>query len=120
MAEKCAFCGERIERGTGKLIVKKNGNLEWYCTSKCEKNMKLGRSPIKTKWTRTYRKFKGKLSKAEEIKEARAEGDKKEEKSKTPKFKEAGAKEEVKQEKKEEKPKPEAKKAEEPKTEEKK
>ena len=71
--------------------------------------MKLGRSPIKTKWTRTYRKFKGKLSKAEEIKEARAEGDKKEEKSKTPKFKEV-----------EEEKKPEEKKAEEPKTEEKK
>jgi large subunit ribosomal protein L24e len=123
MAEKCAFCGERLERGTGKLIVRKNGNLEWYCTSKCEKNMKLGRSPIKTKWTRTYRKFKGKLTKAEEIKEARAEGDKKEaegNKKKTPQFKEAAGKDEAKPEKKKEEKKPEEKKAEEPKSEEKK
>jgi len=104
MVEKCSFCGETIERGTGKFLVRRDGTLQWFCSSKCEKNHKLGRSPIKTRWTRTYRKFKGKLTKAEERKEveaeaekkAEAEKDEKEGKTKTPSFKESA---EVKAEK---------------------
>jgi|TARA_Y100000310_G_scaffold320843_1_gene377705 large subunit ribosomal protein L24e len=91
MAEQCIFCGETVERGTGKFLVRKDGNLLWFCSSKCEKNHKLGRSPIKTRWTKTYRKFKGKLTKAEEMKDVQAEAEKKEAdaaKPKTPKFKE--------------------------------
>jgi len=102
MAEKCSFCGETIERGTGKFLVRKDGNLQWFCSSKCEKNTKLGRSPIKTRWTRTYRKFKGKLTKAEERTEAEAEAEKGENegKSKTPKFKEETEKKAPAEEKK--------------------
>jgi len=95
MAEKCSFCGDTIERGTGKFLVKRDGSMHWFCTSKCEKNKKLGRNPIKTEWTKVYRKFKGKLTKADELKETQAEAEKKEQadkdekagKTKTPKFK---------------------------------
>jgi large subunit ribosomal protein L24e len=103
MAEKCIFCGETIEKGTGKFLVKKDGTLHWFCSSKCEKNNKLGRSPIKTRWTKTYRKFKGKLTKAEEMKDVQAEAEKKEadaEKPKTPKFKEAKEEKEAPKEEK--------------------
>ncbi len=96
MADKCFFCGENIERGTGKILVKKDGSLQWYCSSKCEKNMKLGRNPLRVRWTKTYRKFKGKITKAEELKDARADADKKgkeAEKSKTPKMVDSGKKE---------------------------
>jgi large subunit ribosomal protein L24e len=93
MAEKCIFCGETIERGRGKFLVKRDGSLHWFCSNKCEKNQKLGRSPLKTRWTKTYRKFIGKITKAEEIKEAQAEAEKKAEQDKdkgtkkTPTFK---------------------------------
>ena len=33
----CAFCGEQIEPGTGKMYVKKDGTTYLYCTNKCYK-----------------------------------------------------------------------------------
>jgi len=54
---KCSFCGNTIEKGTGKMFVKKDGKLLYFCSSKCEKNMlKLRRKPIKTRWSRRYEK----------------------------------------------------------------
>ena len=53
----CSFCGKSIEKGTGKIYVFKTGKLNWFCTSKCEKNMlKLKRKPHKIKWTKEYRR----------------------------------------------------------------
>lgn len=50
---KCTFCSTQIERGTGKLFVENTGKLQWFCSSKCEKNLrKLGRDPRKFKWAR--------------------------------------------------------------------
>ncbi len=49
---KCSFCGENIEKGTGKMYVKKDGKILFFCSTKCEKNMlKLGRIPRVTRWT---------------------------------------------------------------------
>jgi len=54
---KCSFCGESIERGTGKIYVKKDGKILHFCSNKCEKNMfKLKRKPANFKWTKFYRK----------------------------------------------------------------
>lgn len=54
---KCSFCGNAIERGTGKIFVKKTGKILAFCSRKCEKNMlKLGRNPRIIKWTLTHRK----------------------------------------------------------------
>ncbi len=53
----CSFCGEEIEPGTGKMFVKRDGKVLYFCSRKCEKNMlELGRNPRKLKWTKYYRK----------------------------------------------------------------
>jgi len=58
---KCSFCGATIKPGFGKMYVKKDGKILYFCSSKCEKNMlKLKRKPIKIKWTEDYRKEKEK------------------------------------------------------------
>ncbi|HDM05694.1 MAG TPA: 50S ribosomal protein L24 [Candidatus Aenigmarchaeota archaeon] len=49
---KCSFCGKPICKGTGKMFVKKSGEILYFCSSKCEKNYKLGREPKKLKWTK--------------------------------------------------------------------
>jgi large subunit ribosomal protein L24e len=50
---KCSFCGKEIEKGTGKMYVKKDGSVLYFCSGKCEKNMvNLRRKPRKFKWAR--------------------------------------------------------------------
>ncbi|MEA3229339.1 MAG: 50S ribosomal protein L24e [archaeon] len=57
---KCTYCGKKIEEGTGKLVVQKDGKIYHYCSKKCEKNNKM-RPARKVRWTETYRKqVKGK------------------------------------------------------------
>ena len=52
---KCTFCGNAIEKGTGKMYVEKNGKILYFCSSKCEKNQfKLKRKPRDQKWTTQY------------------------------------------------------------------
>ncbi len=54
---KCSFCGKDIPRGTGKMFVKKEGTVFFFCSRKCEKNLlKLNRAPQSKKWTAFYRK----------------------------------------------------------------
>lgn len=54
---KCSFCGTEIKKGTGKMYVRDNGSILYFCKSKCEKNMlKLGRDARKYKWTVFYEK----------------------------------------------------------------
>ncbi len=51
----CSFCGYEIEPGTGKMYVRRDGRVFYFCSGKCEKNMlKLKRSPRKLKWTKYY------------------------------------------------------------------
>lgn len=51
----CTFCGNRIEKGTGKIFVFKTGKIAYYCSMKCEKNMlKLGRKARDLKWTKNF------------------------------------------------------------------
>ncbi|MBW2977619.1 50S ribosomal protein L24e [Candidatus Woesearchaeota archaeon] len=50
---KCSFCKKDIEKGTGKMYVKKDGKILHFCKRKCEKNMfKLKRKPGSLKWTK--------------------------------------------------------------------
>jgi large subunit ribosomal protein L24e len=49
--KKCTFCGSQIEPGTGKMVVKKDGAIQYFCSTKCQNNSKLGRVPRLTKWT---------------------------------------------------------------------
>ncbi len=53
---KCDFCKRRIEPGTGKKLVRKDGKVLDFCSGKCEKNLlKLKRKPRNVKWTEEYR-----------------------------------------------------------------
>ncbi len=49
---ECSFCGEEIEPGTGKMYVRNDGRIFYFCSSKCEKNFKLDRDPKKVEWTK--------------------------------------------------------------------
>ena len=52
---KCTFCGNNILRGTGKMHVKKDAKILYFCSSKCQKNMlKLRRKPITTRWSTRF------------------------------------------------------------------
>ncbi len=56
---KCSFCGVTLERGTGKMYVKKDGKILYFCSTKCEKNtLKLGRKFLETRWSGKYKKEK--------------------------------------------------------------
>lgn len=51
----CSFCGYEIEPGTGKMYIRRDGKILYFCSRKCEKNMlKLKRNPRKLKWTKYY------------------------------------------------------------------
>lgn len=48
---ECSFCGKKIEYGSGKMFVKKDGSVLYFCSSKCENNsLKLKRVPRKVGW----------------------------------------------------------------------
>ncbi|MCJ7444894.1 MAG: 50S ribosomal protein L24e [Methanotrichaceae archaeon] len=49
---KCSFCSKSIESGTGKLYARKDGTIYYFCSSKCENNVKLGRVTRRVKWAR--------------------------------------------------------------------
>lgn len=54
---KCTFCGNVLEKGTGKMFVKTDGKIFYFCSMKCEKNMfKLKRKSIATKWSGKFEK----------------------------------------------------------------
>ncbi len=48
----CSFCKREIEAGRGSVLVRRDGKLLRFCSSKCRKNYLLGRNPSKVKWVR--------------------------------------------------------------------
>ncbi|MHC1600087.1 MAG: 50S ribosomal protein L24e [Candidatus Methanospirareceae archaeon] len=51
MGKKCSFCDAPLEPGRGKMFVKRDGTVYYFCCSKCERNMlKLQRKSRKLKW----------------------------------------------------------------------
>lgn len=56
----CSFCGQQMEPGTGKMYVKKDGQIFFYCSTKCQKNHKMGRISRRVRWTLAGRKAYGK------------------------------------------------------------
>src|SRR3990172_7658940 len=56
----CSFCGNDIEPGTGKMFIRRDGTVHFFCSSKCERNLlDLGRVPRWTRWTKHFRRAKG-------------------------------------------------------------
>ena len=59
----CSFCGHTLEKGTGKMLVKNDSKVLYFCSMKCEKNLlKLNRKPRVTKWTNESRSARGKAN----------------------------------------------------------
>ncbi len=51
----CTFCGNDIEPGTGKMYVRKDGTVHFFCSHKCQANqLDLGRIGRRVRWTRRY------------------------------------------------------------------
>ncbi|MBW2989352.1 50S ribosomal protein L24e [Candidatus Woesearchaeota archaeon] len=54
---KCTFCGEVLKPGTGKMYVKTDAKILYFCSGKCEKNMlKLKRKPYNARWSGRFQK----------------------------------------------------------------
>ena len=53
---KCVFCGKEESEFKGLHLMKNDGSIAYFCSSKCRKAMlKLGRDKRKIKWTESYR-----------------------------------------------------------------
>lgn len=55
---KCSVCGSTISKGRGKMYVRNDGKIFYFCDSKCQKNWRMGRSSKKMKWVSKPRKTK--------------------------------------------------------------
>ena len=40
-----------LEPGTGKMFIRKDGTIYYFCSTKCQNNHKLGRVPRRVEWT---------------------------------------------------------------------
>ncbi|MEM0037743.1 MAG: 50S ribosomal protein L24e [Zestosphaera sp.] len=60
--DKCSFCGSEVRPGTGLTLVKNDGTLLHFCSSKCFKNYKLGRDAKRTPWSKYFLGRKGRGS----------------------------------------------------------
>jgi large subunit ribosomal protein L24e len=48
----CTFCKNAYEFPKGTTVVQKDSSVRYYCSSKCRKNMEMGRLNKKVKWIR--------------------------------------------------------------------
>ena len=48
----CHFCREAYNFPNGISVVQKDGNIRYFCSSKCRKNSEMGRDNKKVKWVR--------------------------------------------------------------------
>ncbi len=55
--KRCSFCGNELRPAYGIMLVRNDGSIEYYCSSKCRKNaVKLKRDPRRLKWTAYHKK----------------------------------------------------------------
>ena len=48
----CSFCRKPYDFPKGTTVVQKDSSIRYYCSSKCRKNMEMGRLNKKVKWIR--------------------------------------------------------------------
>ena len=46
----CSFCKNTYEFPKGTTVVQKDSSVRYFCSSKCRKNMEMGRLNKKVKW----------------------------------------------------------------------
>jgi len=52
--KSCTFCGKPVPMGEGTMLMKNDGTVNWFCSSKCKKSTRiLKRDPRKLKWSRS-------------------------------------------------------------------
>jgi ribosomal protein L24E len=44
---KCSYCGKDYELPRGLTFVKTDGNVKYLCSSKCRKNMLMGKRKVR-------------------------------------------------------------------------
>ena len=65
----CSFCKESYEFPKGITVVQKDGNVGYFCSSKCRKNSEMGRDAKKVKWIRKRETVKATREKIRKSKE---------------------------------------------------
>ena len=84
---KCVFCGKEEQYFKGINLIGNDGNVNYYCSSKCRKNaLKLKRDKRKLKWTEAHTTERHKTI-AKEARNVAAEEAKKNEKANNSKAK---------------------------------
>lgn len=55
----CSFCGKELNPGSGKMYVKKDGKVFYYCSSKCQTTHVDRKYKARlTPWAKEYQKEK--------------------------------------------------------------
>jgi len=71
---KCVFCGKDEHQFRGINLIKNDGSVNYYCSSKCRKNaLKLKRDRRKFKWTLAHKEERRKTIIKEDKKTAENE-----------------------------------------------
>jgi large subunit ribosomal protein L24e len=61
---KCVFCGKESSPYKGVHLIKNDGSVNFYCSSKCRRNsINLGRDKKKIKWTTFYTENRERMAK---------------------------------------------------------
>lgn len=67
---KCVFCGKEEHSFKGIHVIGNDGEIRYYCSSKCRKNaLNLKRDKRKLKWTLAHKEERAKTA-AKEVKKA--------------------------------------------------
>ena len=67
----CTFCKNSYEFPKGTTVVQKDSSVRYYCSSKCRKNMEMGRLNKKVKWIQKSDIIKNEKEKHAATKEAK-------------------------------------------------
>lgn len=59
----CSFCKNAYEFPRGITVVQKDSSVKFFCSSKCRKNMEMGRLSKKVKWVKKSNVIKAEKAK---------------------------------------------------------